>query len=531
MTRYRIALILFLTFCLTAVAQVGDLPRSTPEAQGVDPAILNHFHDVMTSSPYMDIHHIMILRHGKVISEHHAHPYRADDLHLLYSASKTVTALAVGIAIDDGLLNVNDKVSQFLRDKMPTKLSPALDSLTVRHLLLMAAGREQDFSIFEGEDDWLTSWFSGPFSGVGKVTNYDSMCTHVLAAIISRVTGQRLLDYVKTRIFMPLHINDADWELAPDSVEIAGWGLRLHAESQAKLGQLMLQGGNWEGKQLVSSQWIKDLSHMHLGPEKGPKRKLSLWKRFVRSLRRTWHSIRSWFTGYNVDDYYKGYGYQTRILHQPQAEAFFAAGYGGQIIDVIPSLDMVVVINGRAADYGDEMNAIYYHLLVPIINNELDDFVSRPASYQIKVPTGDASNPKERQLFASRITLDENLLGINQIEVSALGTDRLFVMTDKRGPLRAVAACGQWRITTGDERPIYIMECREPLVGTKRPFTSAAAYAWRGDTLALRLDWLDGGDNRQLKIAFDGDNVRVFVIDNFDRLLTDTINGTLQPRL
>ena len=529
--RIRLSVLsMLLGICLASWAQTGDLPRSTPEAQGVDPAILNHFHEVMTSSPYMDIHHIMILRHGKVISEHHAFPYRADDLHLLYSAGKTVTALAVGIAIDDGLLKVDDKVSKYLRDKMPATLSPALDSLTVRHLLMMAAGREQDFSIFEGEDDWLASWFKGPFSGVGKVTNYDSMCTHVLAVILYRLTGQRLLDFVKTRIFQPLHISEADWELAPDSIEIAGWGPRLHTESQAKLGQLMLQGGSWEGRQLVSSQWIKDMSHMHLGPEKGPKRELSLWKRIVRSLRRAWHTIRSWFTGYNTDDYYKGYGYQTRILHQPLAESFFAAGYGGQIIDVIPNFDMVVVINGRAADYGDEMNDVYYHLLVPIFNNELDSVSTRPASYHIEVPHGNASHVRESQLFASRIVLADNQLGISSIEVSPHGTDRLFVMTDKSGPLRAIAACGEWRLTTSDERPIYIMECRVPLVGIQRPFTSAAAYAWQGDTLALRLDWLDGGDNRRMKIAFDGNDAKVFVIDNFDHVLTDTINGTIQPR-
>ena len=530
MTSYRVALILFLTFGLTAFAQVGDLPRSTPEEQGVNPAILDHFHEVMTSSPVMDIHHIMILRHGKVISEHHAKPYRADDLHLLYSASKTITALAVGIAIDDGLLNVDDKVSKFLRDKMPTTLSPSLDSLTIRHLLLMAAGREQDFSIFEGDADWLTSWFSGTFNGVGKVFNYDSMCTHALAAIISRVTGQRLLDFVRARIFQPLHITQADWELAPDSIEIAGWGLRLHAESEAKLGQLMLQGGNWEGQQLVSSQWIKDMAHLHLGPEKVKKRKLSAWESFVRSLRRAWHTFRSWFTGYNVDDYYKGYAYQTRVLHQPLAESIFAAGYGGQIIDFIPRLDMVIVINGRAVDYGDEMNDIYYHLLVPIINNECDSTVSKPASYDIVLPQGEASHKKEKQLFASRIILNDNLLGINQIEVSPHGSDRLFVMTDKRGPLRAVAACGEWRFTTNDERPIYVMECREPLIGIQRPFTSAAAYAWKDDTLALRLDWLDGGDNRRMKIALNGDSAKVFIIDNYDHLLTDTINGIIKPR-
>jgi hypothetical protein len=103
-------------------------------------------------------------------------------------------------------------------------------------------------------------------------------------------------------------------------------------------------------------------------------------------------------------------------------------------------------------------------------------------------------------------------------------------MTDKRGPLRAVAAHGEWRLTTSDERPIYIMECREPLVGIQRPFTSAAAYAWQGDTLSLRLDWLDGGDNRRMKMALTGDSVRVFITDNFDYLLTDTIIGTIQPR-
>ena len=515
--------------CLTAVAQVGDLPRSAPEAQGVDPAILNHFHDEMTSSPDLDIHHIMILRHGKVISEYHASPYRADDLHLLYSASKTITALAVGIAIDDGLLKVDDKVSKYLRDKMPATLSPALDSLTVRHLLMMAAGREQDFSIFEGEADWLTSWFKGPFNGVGKETSYDSMCTHVLAVIISRVTGQRLLDFVKARIFQPLHITQTDWELAPDSVEIAGWGLRLHAESQAKLGQLMLQEGNWEGQQLISSQWIKDMSHMHFH-DKVEKHKLSLWQSFVRSLRRAWHKFRSWFTDYDVDDYYKGYGYQTRILHQPLAESFFAAGYGGQVIDVIRRLDMVVVINGRSVDYGGEVNTIYYHLLVPIINNEWEHSAIKPITYDIDIPQGDASNPMEKRLFTSSIMLDDNRLSISSIEVSPQGNDRVFVMTDKRGPLRAVAAHGEWRLTTSDERPIYIMECREPLVGIQRPFTSAAAYAWQGDTLSLRLDWLDGGDNRRMKMALAGDSVRVFITDNFDYLLTDTIIGTIQPR-
>ena len=109
-----------------------------------------------------------------------------------------------------------------------------------------------------------------------------------------------------------------------------------------------------------------------------------------------------------------------------------------------------------------------------------------------------------------------------------MGNDRIFKMYDWRGPLQAVAACGEWRLTTSDNRPIYIMESREQLVGTRRPFTSAAVYAWQGDTLALRLDWLDGGDNRRLKMAFgSGNQITVIANDNYDPLLTDTIQGIL----
>lgn len=528
MTRFCLALIAFLAFALSSVAQVGDLPRSTPEAEGVDSGLLNQFYHKITTLHDVDIHHLMVLCHGKVIGEQHATPYRATDLHTLYSASKTVTALAMGLAVDDGFLTVEDKVSKHLRDKMPDTLSPALDSLTVRNLLMMASGRLEDLSIFMGEEDWLTTWFKGDFHGVGKVFHYDSMCTHALAMIVTRVTGKSMLEYVKERIFMPLNITETDWELAPDSVEAAGWGLRLQTESQAKLGQLMLDGGKWNGKQLVSEQWIHDMTQRLISTSHMVQPKLSLWQKFLKWLRSAWHTIRSWFTGYNTDDYYLGYGYQTKAIQHPRVESFFAAGYGGQLIYVVPKLDMVIVINGRAAEYGDELNTIYYSLVNPMLDDE-SKFKSEPVTLSIEPPQGIATNQLEQRLFNGRISLDENLLGIRAIEVSPMGNDRVFTMYDWRGPLRAVASCGQWKLTTGDERPIYIMESREQLVGTRRPFTMAAAYAWQGDTIALRLDWLDGGDNRRLKIIPDGDEVTVIANDNFDPLLTDTIHGSLLP--
>lgn len=525
MIRYLFTMVLLLSSGFQVSAQVGDLQRSTPEAEGVDSNLLNRFYHELFGRSDVDIHHMMVLRHDKVISELHASPYKAEHLHTLYSASKTVTALAVGLAVDDGLLSVDDKVSKHLRDKMPAKLSPALDSLTVRNVLMMAAGREPDLTIPEGDVDWLKAWFAGDFSGVGEHFIYDSMCTHALAMIVTRVTGRPMLDYVRERIFAPLHIVQADWELAPDSVETAGWGLRLQAESEAKLGLLLLHGGKWNGQQLVSKQWIHDMTQRLISTQPSEP-KLPLLQRFVSFLKGLWHTVRSWFTGYNTDDYYLGYGYQTKAIQHPRAETFFAAGYGGQLIYVAPSLDMVIVINGRAANYGDELNTIYYRLIEPMIG-DLHPDVTPPVKLSITPPMGSAANPIEERLANRIVSLDSNLLGMKTIEVAKQDGDLVFTMTDHHGPLRAIAASGQWRITTSDARPIYIMESREQLLGVPRPFTMMAAYAWQGDTLALRLDWLDGGDNRRLKMAFDGNQVTVIANDNFDSLLNDTIRGRI----
>lgn len=514
-------------FCLSAAAQTGDLPRSTPEAEGVDSSLLNQVYNKLSILPNVDVHHLIVVRHGKVIGERHYYPYQADHLHTLYSASKTVTALAVGLAVDDGLLKIEDKVSKYLRDKMPAKLSPALDSLTVRNMLMMSAGRQQDLNIFMGEADWLSSWFAGDFHSPGQRFSYDSMCTYALAVIVTRLTGKPLLDYVRERIFEPMHITQADWEMSPDSIATAGWGLRLQAESEAKLGLLMLHGGEWNGKQLLSREWIHDMTQRHISTRTSPLPKLSLMQKITNFFRSIWHGIRSWFTGYNVDHYFLGYGYQIKSIQQPRADIFFATGYGGQLIYVVPKLDLVIAVNGRAHNYGDELKVFYDDLVEPLISGEKAEKVSSSPAF-IQLPQGAASHPLEERLFSSVVIPEKNLLGIQSITVKPMGNDRVFTMIDWRGPLRAIASCGEWRITTHDDRPIYIMECREQLVGSKRPFTSAAAYAWQGDTLALRLDWLDGGDNRRLKMAFDGDRVTIIANDNYDLLLTDTIAGQLK---
>lgn len=530
MKRFWISFCLLLAACLIVGAQVGDLPRSTPEQEGVNPVLIKNLYHVLASKSDVDVHHMMILRHGKVISEVHAAPYRATDKHLLYSASKTVLGLAVGLAVDDGLLSVDDKVSKYLRDKMPESLSPALDSLTVRHMLMMSSGRKEDTNIVKLDQDWLKTWFQGDFYAVGQEFSYDSMASYALSMIVCRVTGRPLLDYLQERIFNPLHITDVEWEVSSEGIELGGWGLRIQAESQAKLGQLMLQNGQWNGQQLVSKRWIHDMTKRYKQTLKENVKYASWKEQVVAWLRRAWHYIRAIFTGNDSSNYCRGYGYQTKSVLKPWGVAYFAAGYGGQLIYVMPKCDLVIVVNGRAISYGNELDAFYDYLVAPLLSKETPSDSPEMPSFAIEPPQGEATHPIENRLFSSTLVFDDNILMLKSLEITPKDGDRMFTMIDNRGPLRALAAYGQWRCTTSDERPLYVTDSFKQLLNFKGPFTSAAAYAWQGDTLTFRLDWLDGGDNRRLKMTFNNDQVTVYACDNYDIELTDTIHGTIQPR-
>ena len=514
-----------LTCCLCLAGQTGELPRSTPARQGVNPAVLNALFDSLKAIPTAQVHHVMVLRHDTVIGELHSQPFAAGDLHTMYSASKTVTALAVGMAIDDGLLSVDDKVSKYLRDKMPATLSPALESLTVRHLLTMTAGHVPNMALFDVDGDWLTAWFNEAFNNPGEQFAYDSMGSHALATIVCRVTGKSLFEYVNERLFTPMHITVADWERGPDGVEVGAWGLRLQAESQAKLGLLLLHGGNWQGQQLVSEQWIHDMTQRHVSTRLEPEPTLTLWQRAVQWVQHLWHTVRSWFTGVNVDDYYEGYGYQTKSILQPLAESFFAAGYGGQLIYVTPRCDLVVVINGMARSYGDELKLVYDMLVTSLVESDGDAALPDDAVTPVNVvalPQGVATSPFNNKA----IVLDDNTLGIKHIALHQTGDSTLDVSIDT---WRLHAGHSAWIRNQHDQQPIYSISARGRFTGTARPFTTAAAYAWTADScLDLRLQWVDGGDCRHLLLDFEVDSVIVRYNDNHDPALSGIIKGVIQ---
>ena len=339
-----ILLILMLTVTsATVIANTQQdntaLPRSMPALEGVDPVAIGQFVDALMAVPQTDIHHVVVVRHGKVIAEAHPSPFTKDDVHTLYSCSKTFTMLAIGMLVDDGKLSVSDKVVDLLPEKAPKTKSAALKAMSVHHLLTMTAGIKPSLSLRQESNDWARAWLAQPVTKLGKF-QYDSMCTFMLSAIVQRISGKTLLEFLNERFFHPMGIYEADWEMSPDGINVGGWGLRLTAESMAKAGICIMNKGKWQDKQLVSARWIDEASRKHTNYDKIGKR---------------------------ATDTNRGYCYQMWRYLLPGA--FRADGAYGQFIVMSPERDLVVVITGVSHNTGKELACIWDKLIPGVKNS------------------------------------------------------------------------------------------------------------------------------------------------------------------
>src|SRR6478609_4466769 len=260
MIRFRNTLLLLL-LTVQLFAQQVSLPRSTPEAEGVSSEGIIQFLDAAAKSKH-EFHSIMIIRHGKVITEGWWNPYRPDLKHTMYSVSKSFTATAVGFAVTEKKLSLEDKVISFFPEETPTQLSPYLAALKVKHLLTMTAGQAPDpTGPVAVSQNWVKTFLNTPIlDEPGSKFLYNSVATYMLSAIVQKVTGQKVIDYLQPRLFQPLGITGIDWETDPKGNNTGGWGLRLKTEDMAKFGQLFLQKGMWNGKQILPASWVEQAS-------------------------------------------------------------------------------------------------------------------------------------------------------------------------------------------------------------------------------------------------------------------------------
>lgn len=294
-----------------------------------------------------DMHSIMILKDGTVVYEKWMSTGNELEPHVLNSVSKTFTSCAVGLAISEGLMNLDDKVISYFPDKLPENVSENLASMTVRNLLTMNTGHEKDPSkLRDKEQDWEKAFLATPVPRKpGTIFCYNSLATYMLSAIVQKVTGEKIADYLYPRLFRPLGINNVNWLESPTGVNAGGWGLYLKTEDLAKLGQLLLQNGVWEGKQILPAEWVREMSSKQVDcvPAGSNTDKLpELRKDPVKQ------------------DWVQGYGYQMwRCRHN----AFRADGAYGQYIIVIPDRNVVIVTTANAKDMRVEINKMWKHLL------------------------------------------------------------------------------------------------------------------------------------------------------------------------
>ncbi|MDH6356945.1 ChbG/HpnK family deacetylase [Parabacteroides sp. PF5-9] len=293
-----------------------------------------------------DLHSIMILQHGKVIAEEWMSEGDPQKTHILNSVSKTFTASAIGFAVTEGKLKVTDKVISFFPDKLPAQVSPYLQELEIRHLLTMSVGHDTDptGAIRRTEDaDWVETFLAYPIEHKpGTLFVYNSLATYMLSAIIQKVTGEKVIDYLYPRLFRPLGIVGATWQESPQGINTGGWGLYVKTEDMAKLGQLFLQKGKWNGKQILPESWIEEATTSKIASLPAGVKREDLKVKPKDS------------------DWLQGYGYQMwRCRHN----AYRADGANGQYIIILPEQDAVIVTTAHIGDMQAEINLIWKHLL------------------------------------------------------------------------------------------------------------------------------------------------------------------------
>jgi CubicO group peptidase (beta-lactamase class C family) len=310
------------------------LPRSAPADVNVDAARVLDFLAAVDAAG-MDLHSLMILRHGAVAAEGWWAPYRRDDIQLLYSLSKTFLAMAVGIAIGEGSFTAEDLVADLLPDQVPEPLPDHLRQLRVRHLLSMASGHRQETLpqiVAMGPDPVRNFLALAPDEPPGSVFAYNQGNSLTLSQIITSATGQRVVDYLRPRLFDPLGIDRAEWLSTSTGIDQGFSGLHVTTESVAKLGQLVLQYGRWGDAQLVPAEFVAECRR----PQVGNSRQQS------------------------NPDWREGYGYQMWMCRHGAQRG---DGAFGQLAVLLPDADAVIVCTAQVIDMQAELDLIWEHLL------------------------------------------------------------------------------------------------------------------------------------------------------------------------
>ena len=324
------SLALFLLANSISRAEDQSLPRASPESQGISSQAIREYIEA-ADKQIIAMHSFMLVRHGKVVAECWWKPEAADKPHVLWSLSKSFCSTAVGLAVAEGKLSLDDPVLKFFPDDAPANPSENLKLMKVRDLLSMSCGHDVEIKRTDDEP-WVKTFLAHPVPHQpGTHFLYNSSGTYLASAIVQKVTGKTVLDYLKPRLFEPLGIKNLEWGTSPQGISLGGWGLSICTEDIAKFGQLYLQKGNWRGKQLIPSEYVEQATSKQIS------------------------------NGSNASsDWNQGYGFQFWLCRY---DAYRGDGKDGQFCVVLPKQDAVIAITALAGDMQAELNVVWDKLL------------------------------------------------------------------------------------------------------------------------------------------------------------------------
>jgi CubicO group peptidase (beta-lactamase class C family) len=477
-----------------------SLPRSNPEEQGVSSGGILRFIQAEEKSKN-ELHSFMFLRHGKVIAEGWWDPYKPSLGHSLYSASKTFASTAIGFAVTENRLKLSDKVISFFPNELPDSISQNLGSLTVKDLLIMSAGQDPEpvFPVASKSRDWVKGFLETPIVyKPGTVFLYNTLGTFMLSAIIQKVTGQKLVDYLKPRLFDPLGITGMDWEENLLSINTGGWGLRLKTEDMAKLGQLYLQKGNWNGNQILPSAWIEEATTekiiQHPGMAQSKK---------------------------DSSDWEQGYGYQ---IWRCRYHAYRADGAYGQFIIVLPDLDAVIAIQAETPDMQNELNGVWEYLLPAIKKNKLpaDEkslyaLKGKLSSLAIVPKSGSFSAFSENKNTNKYFVLEPNDSQIGSMTIQIKDSVCHLVLNTGADTYNLYYGLGFWKPgQTNKPGPLLFSYARENYA-LLSPYKIAGNFYWKDEqTLVMEMRYMESPHTETFICHFDGKNISVDIEHSLD---------------
>jgi CubicO group peptidase (beta-lactamase class C family) len=463
------------------------LVRSTPEAQGMSSADILNFLNAVEQQK-LNLHSVMVLRNGNVVTEGWWAPYAPDLKHTLYSLSKSFTSTAVGLAVAEKRLTVEDKVIKFFPNDLPATVSDNLAAMRVKDLLTMSTGHAKEPAV-RSEKNWVKAFLAQPVEHKpGTFFLYNSIATYMLSAIVQKLTGQTILTYLKPRLFDPLGIEGADWEVDPQGINTGGWGLRVKTEDIAKFGQLYLQKGVWSGKRLIAANWIEDATKFEIQSKGGSRPK-------------------------EENDWLQGYGYQ---FWRCRNDAYRGDGAYGQYCIVMPKENIVVAITSETADMQAILDNVWKHILgaakgktLPADTKTQAELKQKLASLALPIQQVASTSPIVAQIDGKTFSIADNSLRIKTVWLNFGKDGGIFKLEDDKGEHRINCGMGRWIEKETDLSSLPLKLTPTIIPGeTKTKIASSGTWTDQ-NTFVLTVRFIETAHYETITCQFDKNNVTV----------------------